>query len=70
VADGQASGVISRLESLRDGLGVPSRLRDLGIPEEALLDAAERGMGDWFLGGNPRPVKGADELREILSQAW
>jgi hypothetical protein len=27
-------------------------------------------MADWFLRGNPRPVRTAPELQQILEEAW
>ena len=40
------------------------------MPREALPEIAEKGMGDWFLKGNPRPVREASELQQILEEAW
>lgn len=51
-------------------LGVPERLRDLGIPQDALPAIAERGMFDFFLTTNPRPVIDPADLLGILTQAW
>ncbi len=70
VASGGAGGVIDALSTLYASLGIPSRLQDLGIPEAGLSEAAERGMDDWFLGGNPRPVTKPDELLSVLKAAW
>lgn len=51
-------------------LGIARRLRDVGVPREALADIAQHAIGDWFLRGNPRPVRTADELMEVLDAAW
>ncbi len=51
-------------------LGIPRRLRDVGVPREALADIAQHAIGDWFLRGNPRQVRTADELMEVLDAAW
>ena len=58
------------LARIGSGLGVPRRLRDVGVPRDALPDLAARGMGDWFLRGSPRPVREATELLHILEAAW
>jgi alcohol dehydrogenase class IV len=50
--------------------GVPERLRDAAIPREELPAIAARGMRDWFLRGNPRPVREPEELLHVLEQAW
>jgi alcohol dehydrogenase class IV len=42
----------------------------VNVPREALPDIAAHAMGDWFLRGNPRPVRGAAELQQILEEAW
>lgn len=62
--------VIEHLEALYDRIGVPPRLRDMDLPHEALATASQRGMGDWFLRGNPRRINSADELHEVLDRAW
>jgi alcohol dehydrogenase class IV len=51
-------------------LDVPRRLRDVGVPHEALPEIATLGMADWFLRGNPRPIRAAAELQQILEEAW
>ena len=48
---------------------LPEKLADLGITRTHLDNIAERGMDDWFLGGNPRPIASADDLVQILDAA-
>lgn len=67
---GDLQRTIEKVTSLFNELGVPQRLRDVKVPREALADIAEHGMGDWFLRGNPRPVRSAAELEQILEEAW
>jgi alcohol dehydrogenase len=62
--------VMEAVKTIFDALDVPCRLRDVGIPAKSLPSIAEIGMGDWFLRGNPRPVRDARELQEVLEQAW
>jgi alcohol dehydrogenase class IV len=62
--------VTGALDALFGSLGLPRRLRELGLPREALSAIAVQGMGDWFLRGNPRQVRGAAELQEVLDAAW
>jgi alcohol dehydrogenase len=64
------SRVVEKVHAICGALGVPGRLRDLGVPREDLPAIAELSMGDWFLRGNPRQVQGAHELVQILEQAW
>jgi alcohol dehydrogenase class IV len=62
--------VIEAVERFCDALDVPRRLRDVGVPHDALPEIAALGMADWFLRGNPRPVRTAPELQQILEGAW
>jgi alcohol dehydrogenase len=62
--------VIDAVQAMFDGLGVPRRLRDVGVSRDALADVAGTAMGDWFLRGNPRPVREASELLQVLEEAF
>jgi alcohol dehydrogenase class IV len=62
--------VANALEAIFGELGIPRRLRDIGVPRQALHGMAMSGMGDWFLRGNPRPVRDAAELLQVLEEAW
>jgi alcohol dehydrogenase len=70
VARSTLSAVVSAVQAIFDALGVPGRLRDVGISAGELPAIAELGMGDWFLRGNPRPVRNPGELQQVLEQAW
>lgn len=50
-------------------LALPMRLRDLGLPKEALGQIADDAFQDWFLSQNPRQASLAD-LTHILEAAW
>lgn len=62
--------VIAAIDQMCGTLDVPRRLRDVGVPHDALPEIASLGMADWFLRGNPRPVRTASELQLILEGAW
>lgn len=62
--------VVQSIASLFDAMDVPRRLRDVQVPRASLAETAELAMGDWFLKGNPRPVRVAAELQQILEEAW
>jgi alcohol dehydrogenase len=51
-------------------IGLPTRLRDIGVPEEALSVLAADAATDWFLHQNPRPVAGTADILEVLRAAW
>jgi maleylacetate reductase len=59
-------------DGMRDfvaALGVPYRLRDVGITRTDLADLASRYDGTGPISTNPRPVRGAQDLVEILELA-
>jgi len=62
--------VIAWLDALAGGLGVPRRLRDIGVREDALERIAQKTMGERGLYFNPRPVRDAGEILGLLQQAF
>ncbi len=65
-----AAASVGAVERLLDTLGIPRRLRDLGLPREALDEMAAKSATMTRLTRlNPRPV-GEAQLREILAAAW
>jgi len=51
-------------------IGLPARLRDIGVPEADLSVLAADAATDWFLHQNPRPVAGTADILEVLRAAW
>jgi alcohol dehydrogenase class IV len=51
-------------------LGLPSRLRDVGIKQEQLSAIAEEAVKNPVVQSNPRPITGASDVMEILRAAW
>jgi alcohol dehydrogenase len=68
--DFHLSTILNTVQTISGALGISHRLRDVGVPFTSLPRIAEDAMGDWFLRGNPRQVRAAAELEEILEQAW
>ena len=64
IADG-----IDAVRLLTVDCGLPTRLRDVGIPKDALPAIAEVALGDAALVTNPRPATYEDAL-EIARSAW
>jgi len=52
------------------GLGLPQRLRDVGVKEEQLDRIAELSMHDRWIHTNPRKIDGPAVIREFLDAAW
>lgn len=78
ILDGMGSGMREArlddagilLERFRDSIGLPRRLRDLGIPESELNVVAEDTFLIWHTHFNPRRVERPAELYEVLAAAW
>lgn len=51
-------------------LGLPQRLRDLGISKADLPGVADEAMESTSVRRNPRPVRNSSELLGILEAAW
>lgn len=64
IADGVAAA-----RALASDCGLPTRLRDVGVSEEALPALAETALGDAALFTNPRPAS-TDDLIDIMRAAW
>jgi len=67
--DADAEHLTRRVEALRSAAGLPSRLRDLAVPESALPSLAEEAAKQWTAGFNPVPV-GVSELLELYRLAF
>ena len=58
------------VEDLRNSLGLPGRLRDVGVPEEGLELIAAATLHDRSLATNPRPVTDAGPIMTVLRSSW
>jgi alcohol dehydrogenase len=58
-----------RLTEMAAAAGLPGRLRDLGVPQDALPSLADEGAAQWTGRFNPRPF-GAAEALEIYWSAY
>ncbi|MBI4496563.1 MAG: iron-containing alcohol dehydrogenase [Chloroflexi bacterium] len=65
-----ATAAVAAVEQLLRQVGLPLRLRDLGVPEADLEGLATDAMQDFFLTMNPRPVRDRSELLDVLRDAW
>ncbi|WP_137890265.1 iron-containing alcohol dehydrogenase family protein [Ramlibacter sp. 2FC] len=51
-------------------LDTPKSLREIGLPQEGLIEIAEAAMLDWFISRSPRPVPDVGALLGILEPSW
>ena len=58
------------VENLRESLGLPGRLRDVGVPEEGLELIAAATLHDRALATNPTPVTDAGPIMTVLRSSW
>ena len=59
-------------DAMRDfvkSLGLPTRLGDIGIAADRIPELARQYDGTGPISTNPRPVRGADDVAEILKLA-
>ena len=68
--DEAAHAAADGVESLRRSLGLPDRLRDVGVPEEGLELIASATLHDRALATNPRPVTDAGPIMTVLRHSW
>lgn len=59
-----------QVEALVEGLGLPTRIRQLGIDRARLPVIAEKGLANPWVRTNPRPIEGVAPLLQILEAAW
>lgn len=64
-----ARAAIDHIAALIVGLGLPQRLRDAGVPAEALPHLARLAAASKTVQQNPKPVE-APDLEALLREAW
>lgn len=57
------------LDALIRGLGMPRTLREVGVAEDQFPLIAEYTLEDMWGRTNPRPIRGADDVMEVLQLA-
>jgi len=55
---------------LIDALGLPQRLRDVGLGEDDLAVVAADALASPAVAANPKPIRTREQLLEILRSAW
>ena len=58
------------VSNLVKSLGLPTRLRDVGINRNDLKLVAENSMKDKWIHTNPKKISVASEVMTILESAW
>jgi alcohol dehydrogenase class IV len=66
-ADGEPATAVEKLIS---ALGLPTRLRDVGVRRDQFAAIAAGAMHNLFVRSNPRPVRDPADVTEMLELAW
>ncbi len=66
----QGEPAADAVSALISGLGLPTRLRDVGVKEDQLDLIAENSMHDRWIHTNPRKIDGPGIIRKLLDAAW
>jgi alcohol dehydrogenase class IV len=68
-SDTRADAAIEWIAALRDDIGIPSRLQDVGVTQEMLPEMERQAMKDGCHLCNPKAVSAAD-IHELYKQAF
>jgi alcohol dehydrogenase class IV len=68
-AEGAAQAAIDAAASLRQRIGLPNGLREVGVPREGFVQLAEDALGDAMMISNPRSATQV-ELVHVLEKAY
>lgn len=68
--DSQAESAADLLEGFIAALGLPTRIRELGVDRSDLESVAISAMKDMVVANNPRPVRCLSEITAILEAAY
>ena len=68
--DDSATKAASAIERLVRALGLPGRLRDVGIEDSMLLPLAEAALGNPCMAANPRRIESAGQILSVLRSAY
>lgn len=61
---------IERISELATKIGLPLRLRDVGVPENRLQECIPDAMSDGSIVYNPKFISDPNDLLRVLKEAW
>ena len=65
-----AERFIQAIEELITKLSLPSRLREVDVPQDAFPGIAEHVIHDFVVATNPRRIEKQEDVMEVLQAAW
>lgn len=69
-AEADAAEAVRLVAALTQRLGLPQRLRDLGVAEERLPELARIAFENRTVQSNPKPITSVAQIEELLRAAW
>jgi alcohol dehydrogenase class IV len=71
VSQDEAGNLLSDwITEFTKGLGLPQRLRDVGVPQEGLMECSEIALSDGAIVYNPKFISDSAEVLKVYQQAW
>ena len=71
IQPGKAGEIIAdKIAEFTKKLGLPQRLRDVGVPEAGLAECSELALSDGAIVYNPKFISDSAEVLKIYKQAW
>ncbi len=61
---------VEAIRNLAAQIGLPQKLREVDVPEEGLVEAADYSLADGSIVYNPRQVTDKEEVLEVYRAAW
>jgi alcohol dehydrogenase class IV len=65
-----AAAVPEHVFAMNQRMGLPLKLRDLGVPRDGLKQLAIDALADYSIHTNPKPVRNPEQVLEVLEPAW
>jgi alcohol dehydrogenase len=65
-----ARSMPQKVFEMNQQMGLPLKLRELGIPRDGLEQLSLDALNDYSIHTNPRPVRSPDQVLEVLEMAW
>ncbi len=66
----RALKAIEKISELAGRIGIPTRLRDAGVPEDRLEECLPDAMSDGSIVYNPKFISDPNDLLRVLKEAW
>jgi alcohol dehydrogenase class IV len=65
-----AAAVPEHVFAMNQRMGLPLKLRELGVPHDGLKQLAVDALADYSIHTNPKPVHSAEQVLQVLETAW